>query len=157
MKPEQRFSREAILAAGAPLAAQRRAVRFQDVDAAGTIFFPRVFEYFSDAYLDLLLAAGLDVPGDLARRTAAAPLVHSEADYLAPLFFGDPVDVEVVLAHVGGSSTAFAHRIRKLDGTVAVIGQTVHVWVDGKTFDPVPVPEALRAYLAKSAAAAKLA
>lgn len=148
MKPEQRFSREQILAAGAALAAQRRPVRFQDVDAAGTIFFPKVFEYFSDAYLELLLAAGLDVPGDLARRTAAAPLVHSEADYLAPLRFGDQVDVEVVLAHVGGSSTAFAHRIRKLDGTVAVIGQTVHVWVSGKTFEPVPVPEALRVYLA---------
>ncbi len=148
MKPEQRFSREQILAAGEALAAQRRPVRFQDVDAAGTIFFPKVFEYFSDAYLELLLAAGLDVPGDLARRTAAAPLVHSEADYLAPLRFGDQVDVEVVLAHVGGSSTAFAHRIRKLDGKVAVIGQTVHVWVSGKTFEPVPVPEALRAYLA---------
>lgn len=148
MKPEQRFSREQILAAGGALAAQRRPVRFQDVDAAGTIFFPKVFEYFSDAYLELLLAAGLDVPGDLARRTAAAPLVHSEADYLAPLRFGDQVDVEVVLAHVGGSSTAFAHRIRKLDGKVAVIGQTVHVWVSGKTFEPVPVPEALRAYLA---------
>ena len=82
MKPERRFSRDAILGATEALASQSRPVRFQDVDAAGTIFFPKVYEYFSDAYLDLLLAAGLDVPGSLARRESAAPLVHSEA---APL------------------------------------------------------------------------
>ena len=148
MKPERRFSRDAILGATEALASQSRPVRFQDVDAAGTIFFPKVYEYFSDAYLDLLLAAGLDVPGSLARRESAAPLVHSEADYLAPLRFGDEVVVEVVLARVGATSTAYAHRILRLDGTVAVIGQTVHVWVSAKTFEPVPVPDALRAYLA---------
>lgn len=142
-----RFTKDAILAAGAALATQRRPVRFQDVDAAGTIFFPKVFEYFSDAYLELLLAAGLDVPGSLARKESAAPLVHAEADYLGPLRFGDEAVVEVVLARVGGSSTSYAHRIRRPDGSVAAIGQTVHVWVSGQSFAPIPVPEALRAYL----------
>lgn len=151
MKTERRFSRDAILGAIESLASQRRPVRFQDVDAAGTIFFPRVYEYFSDVYLDLLRAAGLDVPGSLARRESAAPLVHSEADYLAPLRFGDEVVVEVVLARVGATSTAYAHRIRHIDGSVAVIGQTVHVWVNGKTFEPVSVPDALRGYLAGKA------
>jgi len=142
------FSKDEILGAGPPLSSQRRPVRFQDVDAAGTIFFPQVFEYFSDAYLALLLAAGLDVPGSLARREAAAPLVHAEADYLTPLRFGDEVEVEVVLARLGGSSTHYAHRIKTLDGRVATVGQTVHVWVNAATFAPIPVPQALRDYLA---------
>lgn len=143
----ERWSREAIVAAPEALICQERTVGFQDVDAAGTIFFPKVLEYFSDAYLQLLLVAGLDVPGALARRESAAPLVHAEADYLAPLRFGDHARVEVVLARVGGSSTSYAHRIVKADGTVAAIGQTVHVWVGGASFTPIPVPAALRAYL----------
>lgn len=147
MTSEARFARQAILAATEALSAQRRTVNFQDVDAASTIFFPKVLEYFSDAYLELLRAAGLDVPGSLSRRESAAPLVHAEADYLLPLRFGDQVVVEVVLARVGGSSTSFAHRIRRADGETAAIGQTVHVWVSGQTFRPIPVPDALRAFL----------
>jgi YbgC/YbaW family acyl-CoA thioester hydrolase len=141
------FSRERILAVESPLRRQERPVRFQDVDAAGTIYYSRVFDYFGDVYLDLLLSLGLDVPGMLARRELASPLIHAEADYLAPLRFGDQVGVEVALARVGRTSASFAYRIVKDDGVTAVIGQTTHVWVDGETFRPVDVPEALRSRL----------
>lgn len=147
MVDEPRFSKDAILATAAPLAVLERRVKFQEVDAAGTIYYAKAFEYFGDVYLDLLFAAGLDVPRVLEQRELAAPIIHAEADYLAPLRFGDPVSVEIVLAHIGTSSTRYAYRIRKSDGTVAAIGHTSHVWVDGKTFRPVPVPDALRQHL----------
>lgn len=151
MPPEPRpaaFDRQTLITfAGAPIVSQTRPVRFQEVDAAGTIFFPRVLEYFSDAYQELLTRAGIDTPAILRERAFAAPLAHAEADYLAPLFFGDTATVEVLLARVGGSSVSFGHRAKKGD-VVAAIGTTVHVFVDGKTFKPVAVPEALRSYLA---------
>lgn len=148
MSRSERFANDLIQGAAQSLVAQTRRVRFQDVDAAGTVFFPKVLEYMSDAYLELLLAAGLDVPGLLERREAAAPLIHAEADYLAPLRFGDEVVVEVVLARIGGSSTVYGYRIRRADDNkVAALGQTVHVWVNARTFTPVPVPDALRQYL----------
>jgi YbgC/YbaW family acyl-CoA thioester hydrolase len=137
---------EIVTATDAPIAACVRAVKFQDVDAAGTIFFPRVLEYMADAYQDLLGRAGMDVPTMLRERTLAAPLRHAEADYLAPLFFGDEVTVEVVRADVGTKSVLFGHRIKKGD-VVAAVGSTLHVFVDGRTFRPVEVPEALRLYL----------
>jgi acyl-CoA thioesterase FadM len=83
----------------------------------------------------------------LARRELAAPLVHAEADYLAPLRFGDDVRVELVLAVLGASSTAYAYRIKKPDGQVAATGETRHVWVDGATFRPTALPAALRDFL----------
>ncbi len=141
------FSKKAIAEAGRPLISQQRPVRFQDVDAAGTIYFPRIFEYFSDTYLALLIEAGLDVPTMLARRERAAPLVHAEADYEAPLHFGDSVDVHVVLAHLGTSSTRYGYRVNKTDGTLAAVGQTHHVWIDSHTFKPCPMPAALRSHL----------
>ncbi len=133
-----------------PIVEQRRWVRFQDVDAAGTIFFPRVLEYFADAYQELLVQAGLDVPRLLRERTLAVPLAHAEADFLAPLFFGDEVEVGIVLASAGASSLTLGHRIVKTkDGRVASVGQTVHVFVDGTTFRPSAVPEGLRQLLSR--------
>jgi len=134
------------MSATKPIVAQRRTVRFQDVDAAGTIYFPRVLEYFGDAYFEVLQLAGLDVPRMLRERELAAPLAHAEADFLRPLFFGDQIDVEVVLARVGTTSVTFGHRIRK-DSQVTSVGVTAHVFVDGRTFQPLSVPEALRRVL----------
>jgi YbgC/YbaW family acyl-CoA thioester hydrolase len=141
------FSRDDLLLAASPIVRQPRTVRFQDVDAAGTIYFVRVLEYFGDAYLEVLLQAGLDVPALLRERTLAAPLAHVEADYLEPLFFGDEVHAEVVAARVGTSSVTFGHRLKTRSGEVAAIGETVHVFVDGKTFRPMPVPGPLRRFL----------
>lgn len=130
---------------------ERRPVRFQDVDAAGIIFYPRVLEYFSDAYIAMLRAAGFDLPNELARGTLAMPLVHAEADYLHPLRFGDAVDVEIVGVRVGSRSFTVGYRVRLTSGQIASTGQTVHVCLDRATFKPVAVPEGMRAVLSGGA------
>ena len=127
------------------LVSTRRTVKFQEVDAAGTIYFPRVLEYFADAYLLVLERAGLDVPAMLRDKTLAAPLAHAEADFLRPLFFGDVVDVEVLALQVGKTSATFGHRIRDAKGRAAAVGRTVHVFIDPRTFQPTAVPPGLAA------------
>lgn len=127
------------------LVSTRRTVKFQEVDAAGTIYFPRVLEYFADAYLLVLERAGLDVPAMLRDKTLAAPLAHAEADFLRPLFFGDVVDVEVLALQVGKTSATFGHRIRDVRGRAAAVGRTVHVFIDPETFQPTAVPPGLAA------------
>jgi 1,4-dihydroxy-2-naphthoyl-CoA hydrolase len=144
------FTRDELVLPERSLFSEPRLVRFQDVDAAGTIYFPRVLEYFADAYLGLLRAAGLDVPRMLRERTNAAPLRHAEADFLRPLFFGDEVLAEVVRARIGTTSVHFGHRLRKPDGEVCCVGQTTHVFVDGATFKPAPLPDALRDFIERA-------
>jgi 1,4-dihydroxy-2-naphthoyl-CoA hydrolase len=127
--------------------AEARVVRFQDVDAAGIVFYPRVLEYFSDAYMAFFMARGYDMPREVERRTFAAPLIHAEADYLLPLRFGDAVSVEVVGAKVGGSSFTVGYRVRAPGGRFAAIGRTVHVSIDRGTFKARAIPEAVRGIL----------
>jgi len=126
----------------------RRTVKFQDVDAAGTIYFPRVLEYFADAYMEVLRAAGLDVPLMLREASMAAPLAHAEADFMRPMVFGDDLDVDVVAVKVGKTSASFGYRIRK-GADIAAVGQTVHVFVDPKTFKSTDAPPQLRAWADK--------
>lgn len=139
------FTKEEIEASPTVLSFEDRVVKFQDVDAAGTIYFPKVLEYFADNYLALLTRAGLDVPKMLRTREGAAPLAHAEASFFLPLFFGDAVRVEIRCAKVGTSSVSFGHRLVK-DGKTTSIGTTVHVFVDAK-FQKANVPEGLAAHL----------
>src|SRR6185369_15470944 len=96
----QAFTKDELRSATRVLYAELRAVRFQEVDAAGLIFYPRMLEYFSDAYLGWLASLGYDMPARVADGSWRAPIVHAEADFLAPLRFGDLVTVEIVGAKV---------------------------------------------------------
>lgn len=121
-------------------------VRFQDVDAAGVVFYARVFDYFHDAYVSFLRAAGAPLEDALRSGAWAAPLRHAEADYRQPLRFGQAVTVTLVAADVGDSEYAIRYRI-DADGDVACEGSTTHVSVDPGTFRRRPIPDPLRAAL----------
>jgi YbgC/YbaW family acyl-CoA thioester hydrolase len=118
-------------------------VRFQDVDAAGVVFFARLFDYAHAAYEGLLESAGLPLPEVLKTRAWAAPLRHAEADYLVPLFFGDQLSVHVALAHVEETEICLGFRVEKADGVVAAVLQTVHTFLDVETKRRRAVPAEL--------------
>jgi 1,4-dihydroxy-2-naphthoyl-CoA hydrolase len=130
-----------------PLFALRRGVAFQDVDAAGIIFFARVFEYFHDAYVAHLAARGVDLARVIADGTWGAPLVHAEADYRRPLAFGDQISVQIADAHLGETAVTVHYRVAAADDDARVhcTGKTVHVFIDRATFRPRPVPPEVRA------------
>jgi len=146
------FRREEILAAPGGPYRHALAVRLQDVDAAGVVFFARFFEYAHDAFMATLAAGGLDLPRILREGRHLAPIRHAEADYLAPLRFGDAVVAGPVLARVEPTEAVVAHRIERAGGAVVALVQTVHVSVDGRSFERVPFPdEWLRVFRALSA------
>ena len=128
---------------GPPLHRERRVVRFQDVDAAGIVFYGRIFDYFHDAYVAFLRDRGAPLEDALRDRSWVAPLRHAEADYLRPLRFGDAVDVLITQVRVEGTEYQVRYRIEK-EGELACVGETLHVTVDPETFVRTPVPEILQ-------------
>lgn len=119
-------------------------VAFQHVDAAGIVFFARVFEYVHDAYVAWLAQVGCPLPQWLSEGSVIAPLTHAEADYLAPLRFGDTGEVQLVAVEAEGSRMTLGWRIAAGNPeTVCVVGRTVHVCVDRATFRRAPLPAPL--------------
>lgn len=114
-------------------------VAFQDVDAAGIVFFARIFRYLHDGYAAFLAAHGFPLHVAFAQGTFTAPLVHAEADFLAPMRFGDEVDVCLVAVEVVGSRVSFGFRIEGA-GLVRAVGKTVHMFVDRDSFERAPIP-----------------
>ena len=75
--------------------------RFQDIDAAGILFFARNFDYFHDAYLAFLEHLEMPLHEHLDGAEFVIPLVHAEADFAKPIRFGTRCDVHrVVDCHI---------------------------------------------------------
>lgn len=123
--------------------AQDRVVAFQDVDAAGIVFYARVFDYFHDAYVDFLRDRGAPLESALLDGAWVAPLTRAEAEYLRPLRFGDEIEVIVAAIELDETEYAVEYRLEH-EGRVAAVGRTRHVSVDPETFRRAPVPEVLR-------------
>jgi 1,4-dihydroxy-2-naphthoyl-CoA hydrolase len=140
-----RFDRDELKLSRPHAFADNRTIRFQDADAAGIIFYPRVLEMFHDVYVAFLAFAGAPLPEVLRTGTWIAPVRHAEADYFKPLRFGDPVVVEICRAHLSETEATLGYRIaRSENGEVCVVGQVVHTFVDRATFKRTPIPEPVR-------------
>lgn len=114
-------------------------VEFVDTDAGGRIHHTAALRWAERAEHGLLRAVGWPDLTSFPRR-------HVGVEYLAPLRFGDEVDVEITATTVGRTAITYGWRVLR-DGRLCVVGTTTCVHVDGDD-RPVPVPEALRAALA---------
>lgn len=124
-------------------------VRFQDVDAAGVVFFARIFDYFHDAYVAYLAKHGLPLDRVLTSADWGLPIRHAEADYFHPMRFGDEIAVELVGALAADSEVRIAYRIAgdSSGGSprVLAVGHTRHVAISRSSDTPgrIAVPPAL--------------
>jgi 1,4-dihydroxy-2-naphthoyl-CoA hydrolase len=153
-----RFDREELKLARPNAFVDPRAIRFQDIDAAGIIFYPRVLEMFHDTYAAFLASAGTPLREVMNRDTWIAPVRHAEADYFKPLRLGDEVLVEISRAHLSETETTLGYRIVRSPaepraisqaGEVCAVGQVVHTFVDRGTFKRIPIPELVRRALVR--------
>src|SRR5215472_13404739 len=94
----------------------RMKVRFQDVDAAGIVFYPKFFEYFHDAWVAYCDGRGWELHQAIREKRFAAPLRHVEADYVRPLRFGDPFDVGIFGVNIAGSDMNVGYRVARPEG-----------------------------------------
>ncbi|MBN2804695.1 MAG: acyl-CoA thioesterase [Deltaproteobacteria bacterium] len=118
----------------------KRKVKLQDVDAAGILFFPKFLEYCHDTYFEYLDVAGLNIPQSIATGPYILPLVHAEADFKHPLKFGDEIEIRVLRA-VMGKSTSFKIEYEVVlagnEETLCCRANTVHAAIHRKTFKPL--------------------
>ena len=117
-------------------------VRFRDVDAFGHVNNAVFFSYVEQARIRYLL--DVLTPAEPFDRLPLI-LARVELDFLAPIFFGDEVEVETRVDRIGRTSFGMSHRMtsgadRRLVGDV----HTVLVVYDYGRSAPMPVPDEWR-------------
>jgi YbgC/YbaW family acyl-CoA thioester hydrolase len=128
--------------------AYERPVRFEDVDAAQIVFFPRVLAYCHEAMAELMAGVVGGYAALVVTRRVGLPTVHVDVDFTAPLRFGDVARIEVSVSHLGRSSCAFEMRILRVrDGTAVARVKLICASTDLSTLRSVPLPEDVRRLL----------
>ncbi len=86
-------------------------VRFQHVDFARVVYYPRFFDYCHQVFEDFFAdEVGVPYAQMLTERKVGYPTVHAEADFEAPLRFGDTVRVVMEATRVSDRSVTCRYR-----------------------------------------------
>lgn len=119
-------------------------IKLHETDAAGLLFFSNQFKLVHDAYEALLESIGFSFADLIRVKKYFLPIVHCEADYKAPLFVGDLIEIRVKVKQVGKTSFTFAYTIVDTSETLIGTAETVHVTMDKATRKKIPLPQDLR-------------
>jgi acyl-CoA thioester hydrolase len=122
--------------------------RWADNDVYGHINNVTYYAFFdSIANLYLIEQGGLDIHGPVI-----GLVVESRCQFKAPLEYPDELIGGMRVAKLGNSSVTYELGIAKRDSDVIAAEATfTHVFVDRATRRPTPIPDPLRAALAKLA------
>lgn len=105
-------------------------VKFHETDAARRLFFAEQLKIAHDAYEEFLCQGGLRLGDIVAKSDYSLPIVHTEADFHAPLFVGDKITVRIEVERVGKTSFTLDYTFSKAAGQEVGTVKTVHVAVD---------------------------
>lgn len=133
------FSPEELVSPSRSSFTYPRGVRFQDVDAAGIVFYPRILEYFHDGYAEFLEQKGCQLSAILSEKSWIAPIRHADAEFLRPLRFGERLDVVIARARQDATSLVVGYQLKQ-QTQLAAVGQTLHLFLDAKSYTRIPLP-----------------
>lgn len=128
-------------------------VEWGDCDPAGIVFFPRFFAAF-DTSTSRLIEAALGIRKARIIRDNGIigwPMVDTSAKFHKPATFGDSVQIETKIKHVGRSSFSVEHTLTS-EGHVCVEATEIRVWAAPRRngepgIEGVPIPQEIAAKL----------
>lgn len=118
-------------------------VKLHDTDAAGILFFANHFRIAHSTYESFMKSIGCGLDYIIRESDYLLLIVHAEADYKRSLFLGDNFTISLK-AEIGRTSFVLAYSFTDAQGNVASILRTVHVAIDKKTREKIPLPEKVR-------------
>lgn len=108
-----------------------------DTDATGVLYFAAQLSIAVEAFQEMIDMSGISLKKLISEGDYAIPVVHTESNYLAPIYLGDALEVRLTVARTGTSSFTLAYDIAR-DGAVVGNVTTTHVAVQGKESMPIP-------------------
>lgn len=117
-------------------------LRFSDFDMFGhlnnTVYF-NLMDTAKVSYFNTI------APSDIDWRNAGIVIVHIGADFYAPTFPGEEIEILTAVTSIGEKSLRLEQRIVEVrTGETKCIGRTVMAGFDVKTSTSTPIPEMWR-------------
>ena len=127
-------------------------VRFGEADPAGLVYYPHLFHYCHIALEEFFAArCGITYEQLLARERMGFPTVNVQAEFIAPLVYGDEIEAEIFVSRVGRTSATFEYVLRRTSDRVLCARATlVQVAMNLDTRRAVEIPARWRQAFAAS-------
>lgn len=125
-----------------------RVIRFEEVDAAGIVFFAHFVGYAHEAMERFF--AGIDggYAGLILERRVGLPAVRVEMSFSAPVRYGDGLRIETSASRVGNRSATLHYRMfRTSDGALSADMTHTVVTTDLRSLTSCEMPADVRAAL----------
>jgi 4-hydroxybenzoyl-CoA thioesterase len=120
-------------------------VRFGDVDPAGIVYFPQIFDYVHQAFEELWeVHVGRRYYHLVGEERLGFPLVHAEVDFRHPMRFGDRPVVRITALEIGRASLGLRY-VFTVDDVVCVEAKMTVVCVKLDALESQPIPQTYRA------------
>jgi 4-hydroxybenzoyl-CoA thioesterase len=124
-------------------------VRFEDVDPAGIVFFPKYLGFAHEAMEHFFEELEGGYPRLIVGRRVGLPAVSVNMAFHAPSRYGDVLRIETTTAKLGNRSATLRYRMfRQGDGVLSVVVEHTVVCSDLVELASCPMPEDMRAIFA---------
>ena len=123
-------------------------IGFADADPAGVVFYPRAIALAHGLVENLIRHSPLGWEAWFASPTHVAPLRHAEADFLRPMKAGEMFTARATVEATGTTSVTFLVEFSDRAGRTTARIRTVHVLIDKRSGEPVPLTGEIRSALA---------
>jgi acyl-CoA thioesterase FadM len=121
-------------------------VRLSHTDAAGVIFYPKIFEMEQELFERWLELGGFRVRDMLSGQLAPTPIVHCEADYRLPVRVGDKLTAQLAGVDVGRSGYTLQWSFARATEPAMSV-RVKRVAIDPRAGESIDLPEAFRQWL----------
>jgi acyl-CoA thioester hydrolase len=121
-------------------------VRYGDCDPQGIVFNPNYLSYFDIAFMELWRAASLPW-NEVNDRGVDAVLAEVGIRFRAPARFDEMIDLRTLVTKLGTTSMTLTVDAMS-DERLLVEGNLRYVFVDGRTWEKIEIPEFARTALA---------
>jgi YbgC/YbaW family acyl-CoA thioester hydrolase len=111
----------------------KRKINFYDCDAAGILFYARIYELCHSVYEEMIQSFNLK-EDYWANDDYVIPIIHSEANYKKPLVYNSFVEIELSVKSLSTSAFKLFYTCKNEAGELCVEVETTHVFVDKKTW-----------------------
>ena len=124
----------------------KRTIHLRETDSTGVLFFSELLNLGLEALEAYFLTRGFTLKQLIEEGKFLMPIVHAEADFSAPIYVGDQVEIELKVEKLGNSSFTMGTRIHR-KGLELGVTKIVHVVISRETNRSIPLPEWLIRHL----------
>lgn len=114
-----------------------------DIDAAGVVFFARIFYYAHDAYETFLNSHEQSI-NHILDSDCILPVTHVEADFIAPIYLNEQLVIDIYAQDVKESEFSLSYYFVDESGSVRATALTQHVCLQSQTRIRQTLPNSIR-------------